>query len=249
MPDGFRYVMTVLAAGAIFAVLFSDALRSAAYGSDEAAGIVSRVIEVYGGKRALSRVASFSLKGRIVTFMPEDEGSYSLALKRGRKLLVNIIYRGGRTERRILNGDRGYRGTGTAVETVAGLPADAMVYQYDQMYLPFGLAEGSLRAGFLRRESWQDRMVDVLEIKDRQGTKRMEASVDVITHRIVRTSATFGMGGAKAVLSAEFSGFRTVRGILFPFVITNYAGDFRLSVTRISSYSVGTPMNDALFAP
>jgi hypothetical protein len=101
----------------------------------------------------------------------------------------------------------------------------------------------------LRRGMFRGRSVEVVEVRDRKGKKRMEADIDRTSHHIVRTAASFGMGGEQAVLSAEFGDFRKVHGVLLPFLITNYAGDIKISETRIEAYTINGTMSDEVFSP
>jgi outer membrane lipoprotein-sorting protein len=218
---------------------------SNSYGGEKT--IVQDVIQAYGGKDALSRITCLSEKGAITAYMRGGKGTYSVVMKRGRKLLVEIAYTN-MTEKRILNGDRGYRGSEAQVTEVQGAPYDAMVYQYNQLDLPYGLADGTLTAKYLRKGMVRGRTVDVLEVVDGKGNK-MEMSVDKETHRILKTSASFGHGAQSAVLSAEFGDFKKVDGVLLPFEIANYAGEFKISDTRISSYTLNKDIRDSVFAP
>ena len=122
---------------------------------------VTKIIQAYGGKDALERVSSLAAEGKIQTFMPKDGGTYFYYLKRKRQLLVDIKYTK-RTEKRILNGDQGYRGTDEETAEVTGSAYDAMVYQFNQLDLPYGLLDNSFRVAHLRKDSFQGRPVVVL---------------------------------------------------------------------------------------
>jgi hypothetical protein len=50
-------------------------------------------------------------------------------------------------------------------------------------------------------------------------------------------------------LSAEYSDFRKVGGAMFPFRVTNYAGDRRIAETVMNTYRINPPVPDSLFAP
>jgi len=208
---------------------------------------VAKIIQAYGGKDALERVSSLAAEGKIITFMPKDEGTYFYYLKRNRQLLVDIKYTK-RTEKRILNGDRGYRGTDEGTAEVTGSAYDAMAYQYNQLDLPYGLLDGAFKVTYLRKDSFHARPVAVLKFTDRAGNE-MEAAVDSENYRIVKTTGFFGMGREKAGLSAEFSDFRMVVGVMLPFTIVNYADGFMISETRISKYTINPNISDSVFSP
>jgi len=88
----------------------------------------------------------------------------------------------------------------------------------------------------------------VLQCTDRAGNE-MQVFVNAENSRIVKTLATFYMGNQTTSLSAEFSDFRMVDGILFPFRIVNYAGGSKISETIITRYVVNPPPDDSLFTP
>jgi hypothetical protein len=208
---------------------------------------VAKIIQAYGGKETLTRVSSLAAEGKITTFMPKDGGTYSYYLKRNRHLLVDIKYTK-RTEKRILNGNLGYSGTDEEAAEVTGSTYDAMVYQYNQLDLPYGLLDSAFRVTYLRKDSFHSRPVVVLKLTDRAGNE-MEAAVDSENYHIVKTIGFFGMGREKAGLSTEFSDFRMVDGVLLPFTIVNYADGFKISKTKISKYTINLNISDAAFSP
>ena len=209
--------------------------------------VVAKIVQVYGGKDALARVSSLTAEGNITTFMPKDEGTYFLMMKRNRKLLVDIKYTK-RTEKRILNGDKGYNGTDEKVALAEGPAYKAMVYQYDQLDLPYGLLDGTFKVRDVQKDRLRGRSVDVLKLTDRSGNE-VDIAVDNATHYIVKTSGYFVMGGEKAVLSSELSDFRKAGGVVFPFTIVNYADGFKISVTRIIKYTINPDIGDLVFSP
>jgi len=88
----------------------------------------------------------------------------------------------------------------------------------------------------------------VLKLTDKRGNE-METAVDSENYHIVKTTGFFGMGQKKAGLSAEFSDFRIVNGVLLPFVIVNYADSFMISETRLSKYTINPDIGDSVFSP
>lgn len=209
--------------------------------------ITEEIIEAYGGRERLSKVVSIAAEGRITALTRGDEGTYRRALRRDGKLFVDIRYRRS-TETRILNGTRGYRGTGGQVEEAFGPRYLAMVYQYNELNLPYGLVDNTFTVAELRRDTLNGADVRVLRCTDRGGNA-MEVFVNAENYRIVKCIGTFVMGPQSTSLSAEFSHFRTVEGILFPFRIVNYAGGNKISETIITRYLINPPLDDSLFNP
>jgi len=213
----------------------------------DAGMLVEKVIEAYGGKSRLSAVAAISAEGRITAFVRGDEGTYRRTLRRDGSLFVDIVYRRS-SERRILQSNKGYRGTGGKIEQVSGPRLQAMVYQYNELDLPYGLLDGSCSATELRGDTVNGDAVRVLRCTDRAGN-RMEVFVNAENYRIVKCEGIFAVGTESTSLSAEFGDFRTVDGVLLAFRIVNYAGDRKISVTTIDQYLINPSVDDALFRP
>ena len=234
-----RFVVALLSAAAFIA-------PGAGYAAD-AGMLAEKVIEAYGGKGRLSTVSAISAEGRITAFVRGDEGTYRRTLRRDGSLFVDIVY-GRSSERRVLQNNKGYRGTGGKVEQVSGPRLQAMVYQYNELDLPYGLLDGSCSATELRGDTVNGDAVRVLRCTDRAGN-RMEVFVNAENYRIVKCEGIFSVGTETTSLSAEFGDFRTVDGVLLPFRIVNYAGGRKISVTTIDRYLINPSVDDALFRP
>jgi len=209
--------------------------------------ILEKIIKTYGGRERLAKVVSVAAEGRITAFTRGDEGIYRRALQREGKLYVEILYKRS-TERRILNGSRGFRGTGEQLEEVFGPRYLAMVYQYNELNLPYGFLDNSYAVSEIRKDVRNGEEVRVLKCTDHAGNA-MEVFVSVENYRIVKSIGTFVMGPQTMSLSSEYSDFRSVDGILFPFRIDNYAGGFKISETILTRYSVNPPIDQSLFTP
>ena len=209
--------------------------------------VMERIIEAYGGRERLARVASVAAEGRITALVRGDEGIYRRVLQRDGKLFVDIIYKRS-TERRILNGPRGFRGTKVQFEEVSGTRYLAMVYQYNELNLPYGLLDKSYTLSEMRKDTLKGKEVRVFKCTD-HANNVMEVSVSAENYHIVKTTGTFAMGAQSTSLSSEFSDFRSVGGILFPFRIDNYADANKISEIIITRYMVNPPFDASLFTP
>ncbi|HUI45921.1 MAG TPA: hypothetical protein VL122_08090 [Nitrospirota bacterium] len=112
--------------------------------------VTEKIIEAYGGRERLAKVVSVAAEGWITALIRRDEGIYKRTFRRDGKLSVEIIYTR-LTEKRILIGSRGFRGTGSQVEEVSGPRYLAMVYQYNELNLPYGLLDNSFTVNELQR--------------------------------------------------------------------------------------------------
>lgn len=209
--------------------------------------ITDKIIEAYGGRERLSKVVSIAAEGRITALMRGDEGTYKRIFRRDGKLLVNITYSRS-TEKRILNGAKGFRGASGQVEEVSGPRYLAMVYQYNELNLPYGFLDNTFAVIELRRETLHNADVIILRCTDHAGNA-MEVFVSADNYRIVKSVGAFAIGAQSTTLSAEFSDFRIVDGVLLPFRIVNYAGGSKISETMITRYFINPAIDDSLFAP
>jgi hypothetical protein len=209
--------------------------------------VIDKVIEAYGGRERLAKVAAVAAEGRVTALVRNDEGSYRRTFRRDRKLVVDVALSRS-TEKRILDGMRGFRGTGGQVEEVFGPRYLAMVYQYNELNLPFGLLDNSFTIVELRRDILHGADVRVLRCTDHEGNE-LDVFVSAENYRIVKCSGTFMMGTQSMSLGAEFSDFRSIGGVLFPFKIVNYAGGNKISETIMSGYVVNPLIDDELFKP
>jgi len=223
-------------------VTFVSCTRESNYGM-----VTEKIIKAYGGRERLAKVVSIAAEGRITALVRGDEGVYRRALKRDGKLFVDIIYKRS-TERRILNGPKGYRGTKDQLEEVSGPRYLAMVYQYNELNLPYGFLDKSYTVAEMGKDRLNGEEVSVFRCTD-HANNVMEVSVNAENYRIVKSSGTFVMGTQSTSLSSEDSDFRSVDGILFPFRIDNYADGYKISEIIITRYMVNPPMDDSLFAP
>jgi len=209
--------------------------------------ITEKIIAAYGGRDRIAQVVSLAAEGRIRTLMRGDEGVYRRAQRRDGKLFVDIIYQYS-SERRLLDGTRGFRGSPNSMEEVFGPRYLAMVYQYNQLDLPYGLLDNTLTFTELRSDILRTQPVRVFQCRDRAGNE-MEVFVNAESYRIMKCTGTFRLETGMTSLSAEFGDYRFVEGILFPFGIVNFANEQKISETEISDYLINPRLDDALFRP
>ncbi|PKO62379.1 MAG: hypothetical protein CVU24_04435 [Betaproteobacteria bacterium HGW-Betaproteobacteria-18] len=153
------------------------------------------------------------------------------------------------TETRVLNGDLAWRFTGgNLMVGVEGPGRLAMIYQYKQLDLPYGLLKGSYNLRHAGTEAVGNQATEVMELWDDEGPN-IRVNVDTKNHLIVKVTGQIAFGGQTMVLAAEFSDFRPVDGMTLPFHINNYAGDTAISETVITRYAVNPSVDPTLFVP
>ncbi len=210
--------------------------------------LISKIIEAYGGKETIESIENVYAKGKINALMRKDKGEYYIYFKRNRKLRSEILYSRS-PEIRILNGSRGWRGTGKGpLPEVSNNRYLAMAFQHKRLDLPYGLLTNAYKikqagSGFINGKN-----VSVLELTDSEGPQ-MKIYIDPEDFHIVKVSGYFSMGKSTTELSAEYSNFRTINGTPFPYKIINYAGGHKVGETIIEKYSINSDMDVSLFKP
>jgi hypothetical protein len=209
---------------------------------------IKEVIAAYGGEPRLARITSVYAKGSIEAFMRDDRGISTRYFKRPRKLRAELVYQKS-SETRILNGFRGWRGNGgEPLREVHGPSYLAMAYQFKYLDLPFGFLDKGYKITYLGRETFRALPVEVLQLVDNEGTV-MRVDIDAGTRLIARVVGSFGGGPSGAELSAEFSDFRDVEGVKFPFRVTNYSGASKIAETLATEIRINKEMPETLFQP
>ena len=238
-----RAIRQLALLGALLVPLVSCSLHTAP--PPQVDDLRDKMFNAYGGRERLAQIHSIAAEGRITALVRGDSGVYHRALRRDGKLFVDIQYTRSR-ETRILNGTQALRGVDGKVEQVSGPGYLAMVYQYNELNMPFALLDDSFSVRDLGRESREGAAVRVLQCTDRLGNS-MDVFVDESTYRIVKTLGRFSVGDETTSLSSEFSDFRFFEGVLVPFKIVNYAGETRISETIIDAYLFNASLSDAMF--
>ncbi len=206
-----------------------------------------RILDAYGGRERLSQIQSIAAEGSIRALVRGDSGVYRRAWRRDGKLFVDIQYSRSR-ETRVLNGTRTLRSVDGKMDDVSGASALAMIYQYNELSMPFALLDASARLEDRGTESREGVNVRTVRYTDRAGNS-MDLFVNEMTYRIVKTAGTFEVGGASTTLSSEYANFRFIEGILLPLRIVNYSQATRISEIVINDYLLNAPLSETMFDP
>jgi hypothetical protein len=214
----------------------------------EVRDILVNVIEAYGGEKRIERVRSVYAEGEVNAIMRGDSGPYIRYLQRDRKLRVETRYQRS-SEVRILNGESGWRTSKSGeLKQVAGIRYLAMLYQFKQLDLPYGLMSGVYEIRDGGSETLKGMAVRTLELKDDDGPP-MKIFIDTESFHIVKVVGYFTMGDRETTLAILFSDFKPVGGVAFPFHMINYGSGFKIGETVMKTYSLNREMDEALFTP
>lgn len=220
----------------------------AAAAENGAQALVEKLVQAHGGAEAIERAPAVQAEGEIDAYLRGGKGTYRRWLERPRRLRVETVYAQD-SETRILDGTQVWRGSGgQPPKAVSGQGHLAVVYQYKQLDLPYGLLKGDYRVRHAGREALEGRDTEVLELTDAEGPP-MRVNVDAQTHLIVRVAGTFTHGGMSIALGIDFADYRPVDGVPLPHRMRNYAGGRAVSETVITRYQLNPPADPTRFRP
>ena len=224
-------------------------LPAAALEKDAASlALVDKVVQAYGGPAQIEQMVSLNADGLINAIVRNASGTYKRWFQRPRMLRVETVYPE-TTETRVLNGELAWRITGgNMMVGVEGPSRQAMIYQYKQLDLPYGLLKGRYNLRHAGTETVANQATEAMEIWDEEGPN-IRVNVDATTHLIVKVTGQIAFGSQTMVLAAEFSDFRPVDGTPMPFHMKNYAGSTTISETVITRYAINPTVDPTLFVP
>jgi len=186
--------------------------------------VVSNVMKEYGGKAAWTKVTALRETGTVVPMMRKGDGKITRTWSGPGKLNVEIVYPAN-TEVRIVDGDHGTHNG----KDVTGGSLDAMKLQAARLELPMLLTT--------KRASLKD-----LGAKD--GIRAIEiplsemlaltVNIDQKTWRILRSTGK--ASGLEFVV--DYSDFRRVDGLLFPFAEAGMAQGMPTANTKFDAIVV-----------
>jgi hypothetical protein len=231
----------------VCALLVFSLISCAHQPMQEGTSITDKIFETYGGRERIANVMSVAAEGRITSLTRGEAGIYRRALRRDRRLFVYVNY-GRSTERSLLDSTRGFQATDGSVEEVFGPRYHDLVDQYNELDLPFGLLDNTFTITEISRGTLKGTAVRILRLLDRAGNE-IDIYVRTKDYLIIKCISIFENGLHSTILSTEFSDFRRVEGILFPFRMVKYAGGDLIGEITIRAYLLNAPIADQFFKP
>ena len=210
------------------------ALALAAGPPQSVEALVDRVVEAYGGKRAIAAFGARVEVGETTSVLhPGEPGRIRRVVTPAGSLRVEVRFPGGGEEVRVLH--RG-RGTRNGAEVAAGSPPHAaMVLQAARLDLPLLLHKARQRVLDRGTKELEGRSVRVLELPLTRGLV-VRADVDPASGRILRSSGA--AGDPQLEFATAYSDFRKVKGILVPFREENWAQGQRTGETALQKVEI-----------
>ncbi len=189
--------------------------------------VVSKVMKEYGGQAAWQKVTSLRESGTVVPMMRKGDGKTIRFWQKPDKLRVEIVYPTG-TELRVIDGDRGTRNG----KEVAGDQLESMKQQVARLALPLLLVE---KRASLHDLGTKDG-VCTIEIP-LSASLMLTVTIDTKTSHILRSTGK--ASGLEFVV--DYSDFRRVNGLLFPFAEAGMAQGMPTANTKLDSIEINAP--------
>lgn len=186
--------------------------------------VVSNVMKEYGGKAAWAKVTSLRETGTVVPLMRKGDGKLTRTWSGPGKLNVEIVYPT-QTEVRIVERDHGTHNG----KEVTGGSLDAMKLQAARLELPMLL---STKRASLKDLGTKDG-IRAIEIPLSE-TLALTVNIDAKTWRILRSTGK--ASGLEFVV--DYSDFRRVDGLLFPFAEAGMAQGMPTANTKFDTIAI-----------
>ncbi|PKN13110.1 MAG: hypothetical protein CVU69_03690 [Deltaproteobacteria bacterium HGW-Deltaproteobacteria-4] len=208
--------------------------------------LITAMLDAYGGSKALSEVRTVVARGRINDDLRQVSGGYARIMQRPGSLRIEIRPEQG-GEIRVLAGDQGWQGAGDRFYPAKPISLSSMRYQYSYLDVPMCLADLSCTAQEGGIKELEGRLYDLLLITA-AGAPQLRVYVDRDSHLIHRVAAEFSMGTMGSTeLATEYADFRAANGVLFPRLLTNFAGGSKISLLTIETLEVNGPLAAEVF--
>jgi hypothetical protein len=195
-----------------------------------AQSVLDRVIAAYGGPEAVLSVDSFREEGMLVARNGGGHGQV-VRISGGAETLSIMVSYPDRTELRLLENGRGWRGPGPQdMAEVQGPLLMAMVAQAHRARVPRILLDA--RSQVTVETTDDGAPVLVLPVGDAMALRMY---VDPETHYIVRSESVFLNAPGPLGFATDYSDFRRVGGVVFPFREETFASGVHTASTVLGS--------------
>lgn len=209
------------------------------------AAIVKKAVETYGGKPAFARTAARREEGTVTSLLhPGDTGRIVRLSARPGRLRVEVEYPGAPKEIRVLDGGRGWRNG----EVAEGPRLDAMRLQETRLDVVARLAEPGARIADGGTAMVGGTVVRVLSLSPAPGLT-VEAQIDPVTGRVLRTRGASGGPHAPAAFETTYGDFRKVDGVLVAFHEWSWANGKSTGETVLKKVEFPRELPPGTFAP
>jgi hypothetical protein len=204
-------------------------------GPPDAATVIARVVEAYGGRARLEKVRSYRLEGTLTAVRRGNlTVPTSRVFERPSRLRVEIHYPG-HPEIRVLDGTHGWRTDEQGVTGEATGPfLEAMILQTARAHVPWILAGAADRAKLIEPLEHEGDSLIGLEFP-LSSILTFRAYVHPASWRVVISQGLLVHGGMTTHFETYYEAFRKVEGVLFAFRERNYASGAHTGWTDVET--------------
>jgi len=189
--------------------------------------VVSNVMKEYGGTPAWQKVTTLRETGTVIPMMRKGDGKVIRFWQKPDKLRFDVTYPTDH-EVRVVDGDHGTRND----KEVTGGSLDAMKLQAARLALPLLLVE---KRASLHDLGTKDG-VRTIEIP-LPGSLTLTVTIDQKTWHILRSTGKAG----ELEFVVDYSDFRRVGGLLFPFAEAGMAQGMPTANTKLDAIEINAP--------
>jgi len=189
--------------------------------------VIANVMKEYGGTPAWQKVTTLRETGTVVPMMRKGDGKVIRFWQKPDKLRFDVTYPTDH-EVRVVDGDKGTRND----KEVTGTSLDAMKLQAARLALPLLLVE---KRSTLKDLGTKDG-VRTIEIP-LAGALTLTVTIDQKTWHILRSSGKAG----ELEFVVDYSDFRRVGGLLFPFAEAGMAQGTPTANTKLDTIEINAP--------
>lgn len=212
--------------------------------SSNASEIASRVVAAYGEPSHVMSVRAYRLDADITAHARQKRGAVSRISEGPDQLTVMVSYPTD-TEIRVFKDGRVWRGPSFQKLTPASGPMrSAVILQAARSSLPWLLVDAKSTP---KLQSGDGDDYHVLDIEPGEDML-LRVFVDKKTFLISRAESLVKVGPNVIIFRTEYSDYREIDGVLFPFLEENYASGVHAATTKVKGIKLN-PSGEILEAP
>jgi hypothetical protein len=211
--------------------------------------LIDKVIEKYGGAKAVKKLAAYRMTGTIESFRDKETAPFTRSVRRPDGLMVDIRYTAN-PEKRYLLGNEGWRtGKDGIAKKVEGFQLHAMALQAARADIPWILSD--------RREELQqaemplsDGRKGYLFILDLKNGMTVRYFVDAETFLVISSEGMLAGGPMGSISFATYyEDFKPVAGVQVPHREINFTAGQKSGITVIEKVEANPKLKDKEFKP
>ncbi|WP_456402728.1 hypothetical protein [Hydrogenimonas sp.] len=189
--------------------------------------LLEKMVEAYGGQKALAHATSYTQHWRVVRAADGVEGTDTRRVTLPNRLYIDLRYPD-RSETRILEGEVGIKVyNGHDKRQVQGPMLDAMKVQLMRLYTPLELQKVSERLTVGQRDGYY-----ILSLA-KEGVA-CDYYVNPNNFHIEKTVGKLQMGGSQMAFVTLYKAFSPVDGVLMPHTEVKYAGNVNTATNYLT---------------